>query len=101
MKRKLMIVTAFFAAVMILISALFSLSDKAANPDDIRAAELVALNEISRLTETNPHLAKEKIAALDQTIRTEEIRRGGGGREWIFCGVSLVFLAGVMEYGHL
>lgn len=98
MKRKLLIVTAIFAAVIILISAMFSLSDKAADPDDARAEELIALNEISRLTETNPHLAKEKIAALDQTIRAEEIRRGGSGREWVFCAASLVFLAGVMGY---
>ena len=62
MKRKLLIVTAIFAAVIILISAMFSLSDKAADPDDARAEKLIALNEISRLTETDPHLAKEKIA---------------------------------------
>ena len=98
MKRKLLIVTAIFAAVIILISAMFSLSDKAADPDDARAEKLIALNEISRLTETDPHLAKEKIAALDQTIRAEEIRRGGSGREWVFCAASFVFLAGVMGY---
>ena len=101
MKRKLLIVTAIFAAVIILISALFSLSDNAADPDDARAEELIALNEISRLTETDPHQAKEKTDALDKKIRAEESRRGGAGREWVFCGAGLVFLACVMGYTYV
>ena len=98
MKRKLMIVTSLFSVVIIFTAAAFSLADKAANPDDARAEELIALNEISRLVETNPHLAKEKIDALEQNIRAEEIRRSGAGREWLSGGISLVFLAGVMGY---
>lgn len=98
MKRKLILVTAIFAAVIIFTAAAFSLADKAANPDDARAEQLIALNEISQFAETDSHLAKEKIDVLEQEIRAEEIRRNGFGREWIFCGVSLVFLAGVMGY---
>ena len=98
MKHKLIHVTAAFAAVIILAAAVFSLSDKSADSGDDRAEELIALNEISRLTETDPHLAKEKIAALDQKIRSEETRRSGSGREWFFAGISLVFLAGVTGY---
>ena len=101
MKRKLMIVTSLFSVVIIFTAAAFSLADKAANPDDTRAEELIGLNEISRLTETAPHLAKEKIDALEQKIRAEEIRRSGGGREWIFGGISLVFLASVMGYVYV
>ena len=98
MKRKLMIATAFFAAVIMMIAVFFSLSDKVSDPNDARAEELIALNEISRLTETDPHLAKEKIDALDQTIRADGTCRSGAGREWIFCVVSLIFLIGVMGY---
>lgn len=98
MKRKLILVTAIFAAVIIFMAAAFSLADKAANPDDARAEQLIALNEISQLAETDPHLAKEKIDALVQKIRAEESRRSGAGREWVFCVASLVFLAGVMGY---
>ena len=98
MKHKLIHVTAAFAAVIILAAAVFSLSDKSADSGDDRAEELIALNEISRLTETDHHLAKEKIAALDQKIRSEETRRSGSGREWFFAGISLVFLAGVTGY---
>ena len=101
MKRKLMIVTSLFSVVIIFTAAAFSLADKAANPDDARAEELIALNEISRLVETNPHLAKEKIDALEQNIRAEEIRRSGAGREWLSGGISLVFLAGVMGYVYV
>ena len=101
MKRKLMLVTAIFAAVMIMISAAFSLSDKAADPNDARAEQLIALNEISQIAETDSHLAKEKIDALEQKIRAEESRRSGFGREWLFGGVSLVFLAGVMGYVYV
>ena len=98
MKHKLIHVTAAFAAVIILAAAVFSLSDKSADSGDDRAEELIALNEISRLTETEPHLAKEKIDALDQKIRSEETRRSGSGREWFFAGISLVFLTGVTGY---
>ena len=101
MKRKFFIVTAVFAAVVLLLSAAFSLSDKAANPDDARAEQLIALNEISRLAETDSQLAAKRIESLEEKIRAEEIRRSGGGREWIFCGVSLVFLAGVMGYVYV
>ena len=101
MKQKLMIVTSLFSVVIIFTAAAFSLADKAANPDDARAEELIALNEISRLVETNPHLAKEKIDALEQNIRAEEIRRSGAGREWLSGGISLVFLAGVMGYVYV
>ncbi len=101
MKRKYFFVTGIFAAVIILISAMFSLADKAANPYDIRAEELIALNEISRLAETDGQLAKEKINALEQKIRAKEIRRSGAGREWIFSGISLIFLAGVMGYVYV
>ena len=98
MKHKLIHVTAAFAAVIILAAAVFSLSDKSADSGEDRAEELIALNEISRLTETDPHLAKEKIDALDQKIRSEETRRSGSGREWFFAGISLVFLTGVTGY---
>ena len=98
MKRKLIFVTALFAVVILFTAAAFSLSDNAANLDDVRAEQLIALNEISQLAETDNELAVQKIDALEQKIRTEEIRRSGAGREWIFCGVSLVFLTGVMGY---
>lgn len=101
MKRKLMIVTAFFSAVIIFIAAVFSLTDKAADPDDARAEELIALNEISQIAETDSQLAAQRIDALEQKIRAEEIRRSGGGREWIFGGISLVFLASVMGYVYV
>ena len=101
MKRKLIFVTALFAAVIVFTAAAFSLSDKAANPDDARAEQLIALNEISRLAETDSQLAAKRIESLEEKIRAEEIRRSGGGREWIFCGVSLVFLAGVMGYVYV
>ena len=101
MKRKLIFVTALFAAVILCTAAAFSLSDKAAHPDDARAEELIALNEISQLAATDNELAVQKIDALEQNIRTEEIRRSGVGREWIFGGVSLVFLASVMGYVYV
>lgn len=101
MKRKLLFVTAIFAAVIIFTAAAFSFSDKAANPDDARAEQLIALNEISQLAETDGQLTARRIEALEQSIRAEEIRRSGAGREWIFGGVGLVFLAGVMGYVYV
>ena len=84
MKRKLTFVTVLFAAVIVFTAAAFSLSDKAANPYDVRAEQLIALNEISRLAETDSQLAAKRIESLEEKIRAEEIRRSGGGREWIF-----------------
>ena len=101
MKRKLIFVTSLFAAVIVFTAAAFSLSDKAANPYDARAEQLIALNEISRLAETDSQLAAKRIESLEEKIRAEEIRRSGGGREWIFGGISLVFLAGVMGYVYV
>lgn len=101
MKRKLILVTALFAAVILFTVAAFSLSDKAAHRDDARAEELIALNEISQLAATDNELAVQKIDALEQNIRTEEMRRSGAGREWIFGGLSLAFLASVMGYVYV
>ena len=74
MKRKYFFVMAIFASVFIIATAaVFSLSDDAEQAEDVRAEQLVALNEISQLMKEEKAYspkAAQKIMALEQKIRS-------------------------------
>lgn len=98
MKKKLLSVTALFAAVIIGVTVAFELSRRAVNAEEVRAEQLVALNEIRQLTQSDSELAAEKMDALENSLRGEELRQNGGGQGVIFCGICLVFLLTVFGY---
>lgn len=87
--------------IIIGITAALEISRQAVNPEDVRAEQLVALNEIRQLLPTDSTLASEKIDALEQTIRGEALRQSGGGQAAVFCGISLAFLLTVFGYVYL
>ena len=98
MKNKLLWVTAFFAAVIVMITWLFYFAPSARSTPD-GSAQVVALNEIDQLVKAgNTELAREKIAGLEKLIRNTEFLEQGNGRVLAIGAVSLVFLLAVSLY---
>lgn len=98
MKAKVGLVTAVFAGILLVVTIFFYLTDQADHLSDVRAQQIVALNEISQLTEMDKALAKEKIHALSQEIERTEIRQRADIRLIINGVICLVFLLAVMGY---
>ena len=51
MKSRLIGITLSFAAVIIIITVCFSVSNQSSNPQDIQAEQIIAANEIEQLTQ--------------------------------------------------
>ncbi|RKI41106.1 sensor histidine kinase [bacterium D16-51] len=99
MKGKLMGITIFFAAVIIVITACFFFSNRQASPQDMQAGQIVAANEIEQLSRMGKtEEAAKKAAQLQQTIREEVKREGWNGQIAVICGISLIFLCSVFSY---
>lgn len=99
MKNKLIVVTAIFSLAVILLSGGLYLSSKGADPKDERAAYIVDLNEIERLTENGDiETANAKINALQENIRKAEIQKNGVNVIPVLCGVSVLFFAAAFGY---
>lgn len=98
-KGRLIGMTMLFAAVIIIAAAYFWISDRAAAPQDLQAEQIIAANEIEQLARTGrSEEAAEKVAELQQKIRTQMVGRTGSGRTILLGGISLVFLLLVFGY---
>ena len=99
MKARLIGITIFFAAVIIVITACFSLSNQKASPQDIQAGQIVAANEIEQLLRMGKtEEAAEKAAQLQQNIREKVKKDSWNGQIAVICGISLIFLCFVFSY---
>lgn len=99
MKRKLICITTFFAAVLITVAAYFYISDNSVDPQDIKSEQLVMINEIEQLTRSgDSEQAAEKAVELQQSIRSSDIGNRSDNRTIVMCGISLVFLLAVIGY---
>lgn len=102
MKRKLIGITAAFAAVIIIITACLYISDKTVNPQDIQSEQVVMANEIEQLARSGKNSqAAEKAAELQQSIRLSDANQRNNNRTIIMCGISLAFLLIVFGYVYL
>ncbi|SHO53803.1 HAMP domain-containing sensor histidine kinase [Anaerocolumna xylanovorans] len=80
MKTRLFAATACFAGVILILSLLLAYSVKPENAAERKAEHIVALNEISQMAQkaasgkdtSSKELLKEKIAALNTSLREEE-----------------------------
>ena len=86
MKARLIGITIFFAAVIIVITACFSLSNQKASPQDIQAGQIVAANEIEQLMRMGKtEEAAEKAAQLQQIIRENVKKDCWNGQIAVIC----------------
>ena len=73
MKNKLLGASAFFAAVIIIITACFLISDRAVDPQDVKSEQIIAANEVERLIHNGrTEQAAEKAAELQESIRRSD-----------------------------
>lgn len=98
MKSKLISISAVFAVILIALTAVFFFSNQAVNQEDIKSEQIVALNEIEQLIDTNTKLSKEKIELLQQNIKNDNAKQAGNNNSLIICIISLAFLLSVFGY---
>lgn len=95
----LIFAAALFILAVISISGGFYLSSKKVNTDDERSEYIVALNEISRLNESeNYESANEKIHALQENMRNKDNIQRGINVIPILCGASVFLFAAMFGY---
>lgn len=99
MKSRLIGITLSFAAVIIIITVCFSVSNQSSNPQDIQAEQIIAANEIEQLTQMGRvEESAKKAAQLQQSIR-KEVKKDSRNEQVIFlCIISLIFLCSVFLY---
>lgn len=99
MKRKLAGTMILFATVLLFITAGVYFADRAVNPQDLQAGQIVAANEVEQLIRMGKQEeAAQKAAALQQMIRESGIQKENDGSVFLLCGVALVFLVSVFGY---
>lgn len=102
MKSRLLSITAFFAAVIIIITTFCYIRNQSRYPQDIQAEQIIAANEIEQLSRMGKTAeAAEKAAWLQQNIRREIKTDNGNGQIIFLCGISLIFLCSVFSYIYI
>lgn len=101
MKAKLISVTAMFGIIIVSITIMFCFLNSAVNSEDLISEQIIALNEIEKLSELGETKAvTEKIENLQQSIRNSEINLKSNKQAFITCGISLTFLLMVFGYTY-
>ncbi|MGN0603503.1 MAG: ATP-binding protein [Oscillospiraceae bacterium] len=99
MKGRLVSVTVFFSALIIIISGIFYFSEKQANSQDCISEQLVAVNEIDRLAKTGEYeKLPEKAAELSESIRSLQTVSDVNNGIFVMCGFCIVFCAVIFGY---
>lgn len=98
MKAKLITVTAVFAVAIALVSSVFYFMGKTTDSEYENAEQIVALNEIENLIDSDSETAKAKIGELEKTIKSSDINQTDSSQAPVIVGISLVFLGLVMCY---
>ena len=76
MKRKLISAASFFAALFIILTAYFIISDKLLDQENDKSEQVVAVNEIKQLIISgDTDTAIEKADALTENIRKSDIQK--------------------------
>jgi len=102
MKNKLIGITIFFAAVILLITACFFLSNQNISSQDIQAEQIIAANEIEQLSRMGKEKeAAKKAAKLQQSIRREAGKDSSNRQLLSLCCISLIFLCTILGYVYI
>lgn len=99
MKNKLIGAAATFAAMIVIITACFLISDRAVDPQDVKAEQIIAANEIEQLALSGrPEQAAEKAAQLQESIRLSDAGYHADSRTVTMCVIGLSFVLIVFGY---
>lgn len=99
MKGRLISVTALFSALMIIFTGLLYFTEKQADTQDLRAEQIVALNEIEQLAKMGEYeKMSEKAASLSESIRSSKVTVNVNISIFIMCGMCILFAAAVFSY---
>lgn len=99
MKNKFFSVSAFFLLVLIIISVSTYFSLKGKNVEDERADYIIALNEISKLSESGDHdLADEKLRELQAVIHDSDMQEQEIQTIPVTCTASVLLFAAMTGY---
>lgn len=102
MKKRLIFVTAFFATVLLAVAGMLFMSAKKAAPEDFRAEQIVAINELEQLAQSG-ELEELAIKAerLKEDIRTVQQTPDNSRRIFVLCGICIAFLLVVFGYVYV
>lgn len=99
MKNKLIVSASFFAALIIIITACFLISDRSVDPQDVKSEQIVAANEIEQLTRSGEtEKAAEKAAELRESIRRSDFGYHTDSRTVAMCIIVLSFVIVIFGY---
>ena len=99
MKSKIIGITAFFAALIIAVTAYFALSEADAKLEDIRTEQVIAMNEIRQLMLSgNTDLAAEILTELQNELRYSDTGGSADDRIIVVGAISLAFVIVIFGY---
>ena len=102
MKKRLIFVTAFFATVLLAVTGIVFMSAQKTAPEDFRAEQIVAINELEQLAQSG-ELEELAIKAerLKEDIRTVQQTPDNRSRIFVLCGICIAFLLVVFGYVYV
>lgn len=102
MKKRLIFVTAFFATVLLAVTGILFMSAQKTAPEDFRAEQIVAINELEQLAQSG-ELEELAIKAerLKEDIRTVQQTPDDSRRIFVLCGICIAFLLVVFGYVYV
>ena len=102
MKKRLIFVTAFFATVLLAVAGMLFMSAQKTAPEDFRAEQIVAINELEQLAQSGEfeELAI-KAERLKEDIRTVHQAPDNRSRIFALCGICIAFLLVVFGYVYV
>lgn len=102
MKKRLIFVTAFFATVLFAVAGMLFMSAQKTAPEDFRAEQIVAINELEQLAQSGEfeELAI-KAERLKEDIRTVHQAPDNRSRIFVLCGICIAFLLVVFGYVYV
>lgn len=101
MKDRLISITISFSVVIVAITCIFYISGKQANSQDIKAEQIVALNEIEQLALSGELTQmSEKTSELQESIRGSQVVSNDNNKLFIMCSICIIFLLVVFGYAY-
>ncbi len=99
MKTRLISIAALFSAWIIIVTGVLYFSENQISIQDVKAEQIVALNEIEQLAKSGEYeKASQKAAELADCIRTAPNASENNTGLFILCGICIVFFAATFGY---